>query len=148
MLAFKYERTLSLWCLKRPCFGERRCGSRGAKAVSKAINKDVRFRLLRLLEDRPDLSQRQIADELGVSLGATNYVLKALVEKGQIKVRNFRASNNKLRYAYVLTPSGIDAKARLTAGFLKRKYAEYEALKAAIDALEADIGAGPVNDHD
>lgn len=142
MLAFKYERTLSLWCFERPHFGERRCGSRGATAVNKAINEDVRFRLLRLLEDRPDLSQRQIADELGVSLGATNYVLKALVEKGQIKVRNFRASNNKLRYAYVLTPSGIDAKARLTAGFLKRKYAEYEALKAEIESLQEDLELG------
>jgi len=110
--------------------------------LSRAANEDVRFRLLRLLDDNPDLSQREIAEELGVSLGATNYVLKALVEKGQVKVRNFRASNNKLRYAYILTPSGIEAKARLTAGFLQRKYAEYEALKAEISALEADMDAG------
>lgn len=103
------------------------------------MNEDVRFRILNILKDKPDLSQREIADELGVSLGATNYVLKALVEKGQVKVRNFRASNNKLRYAYVLTPSGIEAKARLTADFLSRKYAEYEALKAEIAALESDL---------
>lgn len=99
----------------------------------------MRFRLLRLLEDRPDMSQRDISDALGVSLGATNYVLKALVEKGQIKVSNFRASNNKMRYAYILTPKGIETKARLTAGFLQRKYAEYEALKAEIAALEIEM---------
>lgn len=103
------------------------------------MNEDVRFRILNILKDKPDLSQREIADELGVSLGATNYVLKALVEKGQVKVRNFRASNNKLRYAYVLTPSGIEAKARLTAGFLKRKYAEHAALKSEIEELEAAL---------
>jgi EPS-associated MarR family transcriptional regulator len=116
--------------------------------MSRDINEDVRFRILRLLEDQPHLSQRDIADSLGVSLGATNYVLKALVEKGQLKVRNFRASNNKLRYAYILTPSGIEAKARLTGGFLKRKYAEYEALKAEIEVLEADIEAGSASGRD
>ncbi len=109
--------------------------------MSREVNEDVRFRILRLLNEQPHLSQRDIADALGVSLGATNYVLKALVEKGQLKVRNFRASNNKLRYAYILTPRGIDAKARLTGGFLKRKYAEYEALKSEIEALEADLEA-------
>ena len=107
--------------------------------MSGSLNEDVRFRLMRLLENQPDLSQRDIAEALGVSLGATNYVLKALIEKGQVKVRNFRASNNKLRYAYILTPSGIEAKARLTAGFLQRKYSEYEALKAEIEALEAEL---------
>lgn len=66
------------------------------------MNEDVRFRILHILKDKPDLSQREIVDELGASLGAINYVLKSLVEKGQVKIRNFRASNNKLRYAYVL----------------------------------------------
>lgn len=107
--------------------------------MSGSLNEDVRFRLMCLLENQPDLSQRDIAEVLGVSLGAANYVLKALIEKGQVKVRNFRASNNKLRYAYILTPKGIEAKAHLTAGFLQRKYAEYEALKAEIEALEADL---------
>ncbi len=102
----------------------------------------MRFRLLRLLENRPDMSQREISDALGVSLGATNYVLKALIEKGQIKVRNFRASNNKMRYAYILTPNGIEARARLTGGFLKRKYREFEALKNEIAALESDLTDG------
>jgi EPS-associated MarR family transcriptional regulator len=107
--------------------------------MKKSIDDDVRFRLLRLLEDHPDRSQREISEELGVSLGAINYVLKALAEKGEVKIRNFRASNNKLRYAYILTPSGIDAKARLTAGFLRRKLAEYEALKAELDSLRSEM---------
>lgn len=110
--------------------------------MSRPIDDDAHFRLLRVLEQHPEWSQRAIADELGVSLGATNFILRALIEKGQVKVRNFRASDNKLRYAYILTPSGIEAKARLTAGFLRRKYAEYEALKAEIDALEAERALG------
>lgn len=115
--------------------------------MNREINEDVRFRLLRLLEERPHLSQRDIADALGVSLGATNYVLKALLGKGQLKIRNFRASNNKLRYAYILTPKGIETRVNMTAGFLKRKYAEYDALKAEIDALEADLEADTVRNR-
>lgn len=107
--------------------------------MTKPIDDDVRFRLLRLLEDHPEKSQREISDALGVSLGAINYVLKALVKKGEVKIENFRASDNKLRYAYILTPRGLEAKARLTGGFLKRKYAEYEALKSEIEALEAEL---------
>ncbi len=110
--------------------------------MDKTISDDVRFRVLRVLEDQPDLSQRQIASELGVSVGAVNYCLRALVEKGQIKVRNFRSSNNKLRYAYILTPRGVAEKARLTGAFLKRKISEYEALKAEIEAL----GGGMISD--
>jgi EPS-associated MarR family transcriptional regulator len=100
-----------------------------------AASDDVRFRVLRVLEDNPDLSQRQIAGELGVSVGSVNYCLNALIEKGQIKVCNFRSSDNKLRYAYILTPRGVAEKTRLTGAFLKRKVAEYEALKAEIEAL-------------
>lgn len=107
--------------------------------MSKPKNEDAHFRVLRLLEQNPELSQREVAEALGVSLGASNYILCALVEKGQVKIQNFRAADNKLRYAYILTPSGIEAKARLTLGFLKRKYAEYEALKAEIEGLEADL---------
>lgn len=103
--------------------------------MAKAASDDVRFRVLRVLEGNPDLSQRQIAGELGVSVGSVNYCLNALIEKGQIKVRNFRSSDNKLRYAYILTPRGVAEKARLTGAFLKRKMAEYEALKAEIEAL-------------
>ena len=105
----------------------------------KSVPDDVRFRVLRVLQDDPGLSQREIALALGVSLGAVNYCLRALTEKGQIKVRNFRSSSNKLRYAYILTPSGIAEKARLTGAFLTRKIAEYEALKAEIEVLSDDM---------
>lgn len=109
----------------------------------KSVPDDVRFRVLRVLQDEPDLSQREMAVRLGVSLGAVNYCLRALTEKGQVKVRNFRSSDNKLRYAYILTPGGIAEKARLTGAFLARKVAEYEALRAEIEALSGDShGAG------
>ena len=136
---FTHERNLSVRIVSRPHPRELRCGSRGWNVMKKSIDDDVRFRLLRLLEDHPEKSQREISEELGVSLGAINYVLKALAEKGEVKIRNFRASNNKLRYAYILTPSGIDAKTRLMAGFLRRKLAEYEALKAELDSLRSEM---------
>jgi EPS-associated MarR family transcriptional regulator len=104
------------------------------------LTDDIHYRLLKLLEERPDASQRQLADALGFSLGKINYCVKALLDKGWVKAQNFRNSQNKLAYAYVLTPSGIDAKARITACFLKRKLAEYEALKAEIAQLQAEVG--------
>ncbi len=103
------------------------------------LNDDVQYRLLKLLAERPDASQRQLSEALGVSLGKVNYCVKALIGQGWIKVNNFRNSRNKLAYAYVLTPSGIDAKARITARFLKRKLAEYQALKAEIAQLRAEV---------
>ena len=106
--------------------------------MTKSISDDVRFKVLRALQADPEHSQREIASDLGVSVGVVNYCLRALVDKGQVKVRNFRASNNKLRYAYILTPSGIAEKTRLTAGFLRRKKAEYEALKAEIEAVQRE----------
>ena len=106
--------------------------------MTKSVSDDVRFRVLRALLAHPEHSQREIAEDLGISVGVVNYCLRALIDKGQVKVRNFRASNNKLRYAYILTPSGIAEKVRLTAGFLRRKKAEYEALKAEIDAVERE----------
>ena len=109
----------------------------------KSVPDDVRFRVLRVLQDEPGLSQREMSVRLSVSLGAVNYCLRALTEKGQVKVRNFRSSDNKLRYAYILTPGGIAEKARLTGAFLARKVAEYEALRAEIEALSGDSrGAG------
>lgn len=118
----------------------RRCGSCGRKPVKPAAE-DIRFRVMRLLQDNPDLSQRQLSRELGISLGAVNYCLRALVDKGEVKIRNFRAANNKMRYAYILTPRGLANKAEITRRFLARKMAEYEALKAEIEALEKDIQA-------
>ena len=107
--------------------------------MPREIDEDVRFRVMRALQANPKLSQRELASELGLSLGLVNYCLRALVEKGQVKVRNFRASDNRLRYAYVLTPRGIAAKTALTRRFLQRRIAEYDALKAEISALEDEM---------
>ena len=95
---------------------------------------------MRLIEANPTISQRDIARSLGISLGAVNYCLKALIGVGFIKVKNFRASDNKLRYAYILTPKGAAEKAVLTSAFLQRKMQDYEALKAEIKALRAETG--------
>jgi len=101
---------------------------------------DARFRVLRLLEDNPEITQREISDTLGLSLGGVNYCLKGLMEKGLVKVQNFRTSRNKLAYAYILTPQGIGTRVAMTRTFLARRMAEYEALKDEISALEAEIG--------
>ncbi len=100
---------------------------------------DTHLRLLRLLEARPELSQRDLARELGTSLGKTNYCLNALIDNGLVKVRNFRNSQNKLGYAYLLTPRGIESKAAITVQFLRRKMDEYEALKREIELLEREV---------
>ena len=109
--------------------------------MAKPSNDDIRFRVMRALEANPQLSQRDLAKTLGISLGVVNYCLKGLVEKGQVKVSNFRASGNKLRYAYVLTPRGVLERARLTKNFLQRRMAEHEALRAEIAALQEELGS-------
>lgn len=106
------------------------------------LQKDVRFRILRLLESDPQMSQRALSRELGISLGGVNYCLNALVEKGQLKIRNFRGSDKKFRYAYVLTPQGVAEKAALTSRFLQRKLMEYDALRAEIESLQNDLELG------
>ncbi|MCC5959464.1 MAG: MarR family EPS-associated transcriptional regulator [Rhodobacteraceae bacterium] len=103
------------------------------------IREDVHFRILRLLNDNPEMSQRDLAKAVGISTGGIHYVLSALLEKGQIKLGKFTAARDKRRYAYVLTPSGIAERAVLTRRFLKRKMAEYEALKAEIEEVGADL---------
>jgi EPS-associated MarR family transcriptional regulator len=110
---------------------------------STRIQEEMRFKVPHALQQQPDMNQRQLAEQLGVSLGKTNYLLRALVEKGLLKARNFRNSQNKLAYAYLLTPSGIAQKAELTRGYLERKTAEYEALKEEIEQLHADLTANP-----
>lgn len=102
---------------------------------------DLRFRVLKLVESRPDISQRDLAAALGISNGKVNYCLRALIAKGLVKLSNFSNSKHHLGYVYLLTPSGIAEKAALTRRFLQRKVAEYEALKAEIESLRADIGA-------
>lgn len=97
------------------------------------------LKVLRLLEAKPDMSQRELAEALGVSVGKTNYCIRALVDKGLLKMNNFRNSQNKLAYAYLLTPAGIAAKAELTARFLKQRMLEYERLKKEIEQLKREI---------
>jgi len=94
------------------------------------------FRVLQILSEDPEMNQRELAQRLGVSIGKTNYLVNALIEKGWIKIGNFRRSESKLKkMAYILTPGGIRERVRLTQGYLARKEAEYEALKAEIAAL-------------
>lgn len=96
------------------------------------------YSLLKTLEGNPNLSQRDLAKQLGISLGKVNYCLNALVEKGCLKVNNFRNSSNKLAYAYLLTPHGVEEKARITVHFLKYKMHEYEQLHAEIQELKRE----------
>ena len=103
---------------------------------------EVHHRLLRLIEQRPELTQREAADALGVSVGKVNYCLKALVDRGYVKLGNFRRNPNKVRtYGYLLTPAGIEAKTRMTVGFLKRKLREYEQLEREIALLRSEVDA-------
>ena len=102
---------------------------------------ELRLRVLRALEVNSELSQRQLAAELGVSLGGVNYALKALVERGFVKADNFRKSGNKVAYLYVLTPQGVAEKASLAAAFLGRKLEEYEVLRQEIEALKGEVGS-------
>jgi EPS-associated MarR family transcriptional regulator len=108
-----------------------RSRARVSPPVPRDPQHDARVRVLRLLAQRPEISQREIAQSLGIALGSVNYLLRALVEKGLVKTRNFRNSRNKLRYAYILTPKGLAAKTALTAEFLRRKRAEYELKEAS-----------------
>lgn len=100
---------------------------------------DLHFRVLRMLEEQPDLSERELARRLGVSNGKLHYCMKALMEAGLVKLGNFARSTHRLGYVYLLTPAGFSRKAGLAAEFLARKMAEYEALHAEITALQAEV---------
>ena len=103
------------------------------------VSEERQLKALKVLELQPEISQRQLAAELDVSLGAANYCLKALVDKGWVKLENFQKNPNKLGYLYLLTPLGIAAKSGLTARFLKRKLEKYEALKVEIEQLRSEV---------
>ena len=100
---------------------------------------EAHLQILRLIEAKPDLSQREIARELGISIGKTNYCLRALIEKGHVKAKNFSRNPNKLGYVYLLTPEGIQEKVRITRKFLKRKIAQYHALEEEIAELAKEV---------
>ncbi len=109
------------------------------------LQEDTYFRVLRILEEKPDVTQREIAQKLGISTSGLNYALNALIDKGWVKVHNFSESNNKLGYAYLLTPSGIAEKVSLTSRFLQRKLQEYEEMKAEIESLRSELDCQDVN---
>ena len=103
------------------------------------MNEETSYKLFNLVEQQPDISQRELAKEMGISLGKTNYCLKALMNKGWLKANNFKNSNNKIAYAYVLTPRGLREKAKITTLFLKHKVREYELLKSEIKQLRQEV---------
>ena len=115
---------------------------RNSQSLSIGIRDELRLRVLRALEINPELSQRQLAAQLGVSLGGVNYAVKALVERGFVKAYNFTKSGRKVAYLYVLTPRGVAEKASLATAFLKRKLEEYELLRQEIEALESEVSSG------
>lgn len=103
------------------------------------ISDESRYRILKLLEANPEISQRELAREMGISLGKVNYCLKALIEKGIIKAKRFTKSHNKKAYTYYLTHKGIDDKARITFRFLKQKQTEYELLLQELEELRNEV---------
>ncbi len=107
------------------------------------MSEETYYQVLKIIEHNPEITQRELADTLGISLGKTNYCLKSLVGKGWVKANNFKNSNNKLAYAYLLTPKGIEQKGRITVRFLKRKMNEYEALRQEIDQLQLEVDQKP-----
>jgi len=109
------------------------------------LQQETYYQVLAILEQDPGISQRALAKRLGISLGGVNYSLKALIEKGWLKAQNFQKNENKLGYAYLLTPAGVLEKSKLTAAFLKRKMAEYEALKHEIARLQSVLECSGVD---
>lgn len=103
------------------------------------MQQEINYKLLKLLEDRPNLTQRQMAKEMGISLGKFNYCLKELVKEGFVKVDRFTSSDNKAAYMYLLTPRGIEEKARVTHKFLKRKLIEFDDIKKQIEELRQEM---------
>lgn len=102
------------------------------------LTDEYRYKILKLIVDNPEISQRELAQQLGISLGKANYCLNALIDKGLVKASNFRNHRNKLAYMYLLTPHGIEEKAAITVRFLKWKMQEYESLKAELEELRRE----------
>jgi len=109
------------------------------KINDKEHQEELKLRVMRVIQDNPQATQREIAIELGISLGGVNYCIKALVETGLVKLSNFAKSNKKMGYSYILTPDGVSEKAKITARFLKRKLNEYELLKEEIERLKHEV---------
>jgi EPS-associated MarR family transcriptional regulator len=108
-------------------------------AQNRLMTDEIQHRLFKILAENPHINQRELSRSLGISLGKANYCLKALIEKGWVKAQNFKNNKNKLSYAYLLTPSGLKEKARVTLRYLERKMAEYDELKAAVEELKREV---------
>ena len=106
------------------------------------FNQEIRYRLLKILETEGSLTQRDMAGRMGVSLGKVNYCMNELVKKGFVKVNRFKDAQNKAKYAYLLTPGGMEEKARVTVRFLRAKMKEYEQIKKEIETLSREIPDG------
>ena len=113
--------------------------------VRRHLSDDMRYRLLKQLSEQPQASQRQLSQVLGVSVGSLNYCVNALIERGWVKATNFRNSHNKLAYAYLLTPSGIEAKTRIAVRFLQRKMEEHQALEQEIVQLRTEVAGEAIS---
>jgi EPS-associated MarR family transcriptional regulator len=111
------------------------------------VSQEIRYRLLKYLTEHPEATQRQLAGELGISLGKVNYCLRALIQKGLVKAGNFRRSKDKSKYLYVLTPKGIEEKMDVTSSFLRRKMAEYDLLAREIENLTKEVRELSANDR-
>lgn len=107
------------------------------------FQQETHLRILRILQENPDLTQRELAEKLGMSLGGLNYCLNALIDKGLVKMQNFQNSKSKFKYVYLLTPMGVSEKLALTSQFLSRKMQEYEVLKYEIESLKAEVQFTP-----
>ena len=108
---------------------------------------ETHLKVLRHLEDNPNITQRELAETLGISLGKTNYCMKALINKGLIKAKNFKNNANKRAYLYILTPKGIETKTKISINFLQRKIQEYEALSLEIEQLKTELNGTEDSNH-
>ena len=135
---FKFERKVDYFIIVH-------CGSRSFYLINtmasrrKSLEEENKLRVLRLLNDNPTITSREIAEKIGISNGSSYYCVKALISKGMIKLKNFKNHKNKSKYAYILTPNGIYEKTILTAKFLNFKLKEYEDLKKEIKELEREV---------
>ncbi|HUF09874.1 MAG TPA: MarR family EPS-associated transcriptional regulator [Rhodothermales bacterium] len=109
------------------------------------MNSEIRYRILKAVEEEPQITQRELASKLGVSVGKVNYCLRALMKKGFVKAKNFKNSSRKRQYMYKLTPQGVSERTRVTIAFLRVKSAEFDEIRAEIDRLEAQLTAEEAN---
>jgi len=111
------------------------------------MSEELNYKVIKLIEQDAEISQRELSKELGVSLGKVNYCLRALIDKGWVKAKNFKNSQNKLAYRYLLTPHGMQEKTALTTRFLRRKLVEYEYLQLEIEALRSEVEQLSIKDR-